>query len=253
VGAPIAAGDEAWEFRVVDPVARVAEGEVPAYVLVVDDDDIFSRAIALKLEEDGLQAATTERAESALELIDSNHFDLLIIDVGLPGMSGFDLCREVRRRRDDVPVMFLTAAISVEERIAGFDLGADDYVVKPANLGEVTRRARALLRRRRGGASTATQLEGPGGLLVDRSAHRATIGDELLDLTQKEFSVVTLLLERRGEVMSADDLSRSVWGYETFGARNFVEKQISRLRSKLSAAGAENVIGTVRGVGYVIR
>lgn len=250
---PLAADDETWDIIMVDAADRADDGEATARVLVVEDDDLLSRAIALKLEEDGLRADTTERAESALELLDGGQFDLLIIDVGLPGMSGFDLCREVRRRRNDVPVMFLTGAASVQERIAGFDLGADDYVVKPANLGEVTRRARALLRRRRAGTSPAAELEGPSELLVDRSSHRATVGGELLDLTQKEFAVLTLLLERRGEVMSADDLSRNVWGYETFGARNFVEKQISRLRSKLGAAGADNVISTVRGVGYVIR
>ena len=249
----LAADDETWGLSMVDAADRIDDGEGTAHVLVVEDDDLLSRAIALKLEEDGLRADTTERAESALDLLDRSQFDLLIIDVGLPGMSGFDLCREVRRRRNDVLVMFLTGAASVQERIAGFDLGADDYVVKPANLGEVTRRARALLRRRRAGTSPSAELEGPGGLRVDRGSHRAAIGEQLLDLTQKEFAVLTLLLERRGEVMSADDLSRNVWGYETFGARNFVEKQISRLRSKLSAVGADDVISTVRGVGYVIR
>ena len=168
-------------------------------------------------------------------------------------MSGFELCREVRRRHDDILVMFLTGAASVEERLAGFDLGADDYVVKPANLNEVTRRARALLRRKSGPASAVSSLDGPSGVRVDRGAHRAFVRGELLNLTQKEFALLALLLEHREDVLSADDISRAVWDYETFGARNFVEKQISRLRSKLAAAGACNVIATVRGVGYVVR
>lgn len=223
------------------------------HVLVVEDDDLLSQAIALKLQEDGLRTETTEQAEEALELLERDTFDLLIVDVGLPGMSGFELCREVRRRHNDILVMFLTGADSVEERLRGFDLGADDYVVKPANLSEVTRRARALLRRRRVQEPATSYLDGPSGLHLDRSAHRASVADEPLDLTQKEFALLSLLLERREDVMSADDISRAVWGYETFGARNFVEKQISRLRAKLSAAGAGDVISTVRGVGYVIR
>lgn len=222
-------------------------------VLLVEDDDLLSRALSARLVEDGIDTETTSRAEVALELIDRENFDLLIIDVGLPGMSGFDLIREIRRRRDDVPVMFLTGATTVQERLSGFDLGADDYVVKPANLNEVTRRARALLRRRRTGVPLTSELLGPEDLVLDRSSHRVAVGETQLDLTQKEFAVLTLLLERREEVITADDLSRAVWGYETFGARNFVEKQVSRLRSKLRAAGARGVINTVRGVGYVIR
>ncbi|HJM88994.1 MAG TPA: response regulator transcription factor [Dehalococcoidia bacterium] len=229
-----------------------AEAELPQ-VLLVEDDDLLSRALSARLVEDGIDTETTARAEAALELIDREEFDLLIIDVGLPGMSGFDLIREIRRRRDDVPVMFLTGAATVQERLSGFDLGADDYVVKPANLNEVTRRARALLRRHRTGAPLTSELLGPSDLVLDRSSHRVAVGETQLDLTQKEFAVLTLLLERREEVITADDLSRAVWGYETFGARNFVEKQVSRLRSKLRAAGARGVINTVRGVGYVIR
>ena len=222
-----------------------AEAELPQ-VLLVEDDDLLSRALSARLVEDGIDTETTARAEAALELIDRE-------ELGLPGMSGFDLIREIRRRRDDVPVMFLTGAATVQERLSGFDLGADDYVVKPANLNEVTRRARALLRRHRTGAPLTSELLGPSDLVLDRSSHRVAVGETQLDLTQKEFAVLTLLLERREEVITADDLSRAVWGYETFGARNFVETQVSRLRSKLRAAGARGVINTVRGVGYVIR
>ncbi len=227
--------------------------EAAPRVLVVEDDDLLSQAIALKLQEDGLRVDTTEQAETALDLLERDRFDLLIVDVGLPGMSGFELCREVRRRRNDILVMFLTGADSVEERLTGFDLGGDDYVVKPANLSEVTRRARALLRRRRVDEPAASSLDGPSGLRLDRGAHRASVAGASVDLTQKEFALLSLLLERREDVMSADDISRAVWGYETFGARNFVEKQISRLRAKLSVAGASDVVSTVRGVGYVIR
>ncbi|MDP6606811.1 MAG: winged helix-turn-helix domain-containing protein [Dehalococcoidia bacterium] len=117
----------------------------------------------------------------------------------------------------------------------------------------MTRRARALLRRKSGPASAVSSLDGPSGVRVDRGAHRAFVRGELLNLTQKEFALLALLLEHREDVLSADDISRAVWDYETFGARNFVEKQISRLRSKLAAAGARNVIATVRGVGYVVR
>ena len=177
---------------------------------------------------------------------------LLVACVGLPGISGFETLRQIRAR-SDVPVMMVTAASTLTERVAGFDLGADDYLVKPLEIPELSRRVRAILRRSRGTSHTEDQLMGPDGIVMRLRSHSVTVGAEDVTLTPKEFAVLRLLLERRGEVINPDELSVKIWGYETFGSRNFVEAHVSRLRSKLSKAGAGDVVTTMRGVGYMIR
>jgi DNA-binding response OmpR family regulator len=235
------------------------EGELRgARFLVVDADPTVRDLIGAVLRIDGAEvteAASAEAAsaEAALVMLGDTAFDMMILDVGLPGLSGFEALRQLRER-SDIPVMMLTAATSLAERVAGFDLGADDYVLKPVEVQELGRRARALLRRVRGPvARVHEELAGPGGLLLRMRSHEAFVRDALVDLTPKEFSVLRLLLDRRGEVVSPDDISLAIWGYETFGSRNFVEAHISRLRSKLAKTGAPDVVTTIRGVGYVIR
>ena len=191
-------------------------------------------------------------AEAALALLDREPFDLVILDVALPGMTGFDACRQIRAR-SEVPIIFITAAGSLAERLRGFDLGADDYIVKPMDADEINCRVRAVLRRRADHDVARDEIAGPGGIAMRLRAHEVFVGEQLLVLTPKEFSVLRLLLERRGEVLTTDVLSTEIWGYETFGSRNFVEAHISRLRGKLRAGGNGTAIETVRGVGYVIR
>ncbi|RLT39116.1 MAG: DNA-binding response regulator [Chloroflexi bacterium] len=230
------------------------EGELRGtHLLVVDADPLVRELIGAVLRVDGAEVSEAVSAEAALEMLGDTQFDLMILDVGLPGLSGFEVLR-VLRERSDIPVMMLTGSATLAERVAGFDLGADDYVLKPIEVQEIGRRTRALLRRVRG-ASTRVheELAGPGGLLLRMRSHEAFVRDALVDLTPKEFAVLRLLLDRRGAVVSPDNISLAIWGYETFGSRNFVEAHISRLRSKLAKAGAPDVVTTIRGVGYVIR
>ena len=136
--------------------------------------------------------------------------------------------------------------------MTGFDLGADDYVTKPFELAELERRIRALLRRALGSRSDDI-LQGPDEIRLHLRSHEAYVADQQVHLTPKEFDVLRVLLSRRGEVVPPDDLSVEIWGYETFGSRNYVEAHVSRLRGKLADVGAIGVIGTVRGVGYMVR
>ena len=224
-----------------------------ARFLVVDDEPPVREMIERMLEIDGAEAAGVDSGEAALALLEQSEFDLVILDVGLPGMSGFETLRRVRER-SDVPVMMVTGASSLAERVAGFDLGADDYVLKPVEVPELSRRVRALLRRARGvSGRVVEELEGPGGLVLRLRSHEALIGDMALELTPKEFAILRLLLARRGDVVRPDELSFAIWGYETFGSRNFVEAHISRLRAKITKSGAGEVVTTIRGVGYVVR
>jgi DNA-binding response OmpR family regulator len=222
-------------------------------ILVVEDEPLVRRTIAASLEREGSETVAVGSGEAAIEQVNHNGgFDLVILDVGLPGMSGFETLKQIRSQ-SDIPVIFVTAAGTLAERVAGFDLGADDYIVKPMEVPELGRRVKAILRRRAQQQRTGDIIEGPEGIRVHLRSHEAYVGDQALELTPKEFALLRLVLERRGEVVTPDEMSRRIWGYETFGSRNFVEAHISRLRAKLARAGAENVILTMRGVGYAVR
>jgi DNA-binding response OmpR family regulator len=222
-------------------------------ILVVEDEPLVRRTIAASLEREGSETVAVGSGEAAIEQVNHNGgFDLVILDVGLPGMSGFETLKQIRAQ-SDIPVIFVTAAGTLAERVAGFDLGADDYIVKPMEVPELGRRVKAILRRRAQQQRTGDIIEGPEGIRVHLRSHEAYVGDQALELTPKEFALLRLVLERRGEVVTPDEMSRRIWGYETFGSRNFVEAHISRLRAKLARAGAENVILTMRGVGYAVR
>ena len=238
--------EEARFDREPAPLAGAAQFRL----LVVEDDEILASALAAKLERNSIFVEAVASARAALRALEEARFDLAIIDIGLPDGSGLDVCREIRLQ-SDLPVMFLTGLDSVPERLTGFDVGADDYMVKPVSLHEVIRRVRALLRRRPA-RSLAPLLEGPEGLLLDRIAHRASANGRSLHLTLTEFSILSFLLERRHQAASADEISRAVWGHETFGHDNYVQQHISRLRSKLRAAGVDGVIHTLHGRGYTI-
>ena len=232
---------------------RPPANEAPAQILVVDDEPIVRETLLLALQSSGDRVLAVDSGESALAILGSGVFDLVILDVGLPGISGLETLRQIRAR-SDVPVMMVTAASTLTERVAGFDLGADDYLVKPLEIPELSRRVRAILRRYRGSTGRVEdQLIGPDGIVMRLRSHSVAVGTEEVTLTPKEFAVLRLLLERRGEVINPDELSVKIWGYETFGSRNFVEAHVSRLRSKLTKAGAGDVVTTMRGVGYMIR
>jgi len=214
---------------------------------------IVRETLSQALRATGDQVLAVDSGEAALAILASGVFDIVILDVGLPGISGFETLRQIRTR-SDVPVMMVTAAGTLTERLAGFDLGADDYLVKPLEIPELSRRVRAILRRcRAGGARATDELLGPDGVVMRLRSHSVNVGPAEVMLTPKEFAVLRLLLERRGEVIHPDEISVKIWGYETFGSRNFVEAHVSRLRSKLVRAGAGDAITTMRGVGYMIR
>ena len=235
-----------------------SEARAPLLMLV-DDDPLVSGAIASFLRDDGHDVREVATGEDALADLDAAAPDLVLLDVGLPGISGFETLR-LLRLRSDVPVVMLTAASEINERLEGFDLGADDYITKPVVLQELVRRVRAVLNRARhraGVASTVPALEraelrGPGGVRVDTLAHVVYAGATEVPLLGKQYELLCWLLEHRGRVATGDEVSLAVWGYPTDGSPNYVEALVSRVRGKLAAAGAADVIRTIRGVGYSV-
>ncbi|MEX1023114.1 MAG: response regulator transcription factor [Dehalococcoidia bacterium] len=222
-----------------------------ARILLIEDDEGVRDAVSAALTNLGWETVAVESGEEALSVFARTSIDLVILDLGLPGIPGIEVLRQLRSR-SDIPVLVMSAAGTVDDRVAGFDFGADDYVVKPFELAELERRVRAVLRRATGPRPDDV-LHGPADIRLMLRAHEAFVGETRVHLTPKEFDVLRVLLARRGEVIQPDDLSVEIWGYETFGSRNYVEAHVSRLRGKLAEAGAPDVVGTVRGVGYMIR
>jgi DNA-binding response OmpR family regulator len=222
-----------------------------ARILVFEGDEGLRNAVTTSLGALGWDVDPVMESTELLSTFGRTAYDLVILDLAPGGSPGVELLRQLRAR-SDVPILATTTSARSDDLVAGFDLGADDCMVKPFDLAELERRIRAILRRTIGPRPDDV-LHGPHEIRLLPRAHEAYVGSEQVFLTPKEFEVLRLLLARRGEVVPPDDLSVEIWGYETFGSRNYVEAHVSRLRSKLADAGAPGVVQTIRGVGYLVR
>lgn len=216
-------------------------------VLIVEDDALLSDGLTQTLRRHGFRADSVSSAEQAEVVIAQEEFALVILDVGLPGMDGFELLRRWRESGKVVPVLVLTARDALSDRVFGLNLGADDYLTKPFATEELLARVAAIVRRARNLASTR-RVHGP--LVMDMGARRAALQDKPLDLPMREWTVLEVLLDNVGRVVSKDQIVTAVCTWEDGMSPNAVEVYVSRLRSKLEAAGI--VIRTVRGFGYML-
>jgi len=222
------------------------------HILIVDDDALMRRSLAYNLEQAGYRTSTADDAESALRLARRDPPDLILLDIGLPGMDGLDALRGFREEAN-TPIIFVTARRRELDQALGLELGADDYVTKPFDLNVLLARIKAVLRRsERAGpsAATAERLE-VGDLVMEPPAHIATLAGERLDLAPREFAVLHALALRAGQIVSADELLEQVWGAEYEGEPQVVYVHIRWLREKIEAdPNHPRRIVTVRGVGY---
>lgn len=224
-------------------------------VLVVEDDDAVRDAVMRGLALHGLQASAVGDAEAALAEVARRRPAVLVVDVGLPGMSGIDFCRRLRELDVRTPLLILSARDEVGDRVAGLQAGADDYLVKPFSLDELVARLQALLRRarepeREGRMATAVAA---GPLWIDADRHFASVEGHRLDLSRREFDLLWALALNKGIVLSRVRLLELVWGYDFDVDTNVVDVFIGYVRKKLAAVGAPAMIETVRGVGFVLR
>jgi two-component system response regulator PrrA len=219
-------------------------------VLLVEDDDAVREAVHSGLSVHGFAVTEVADGESALEAITRTLFDVVVLDVGLPGMSGIDVCVALRRQEIDVPILMLSARDQVGDRVAGLQAGADDYLVKPFDLAELTARLGALIRRAALRPTTTTVLR-HGELRIDADRRTAFVGDDVLELTRREFDLLHALVSHPGVVLSRHQLLEMVWGYDFDVDTNVVDVFVGYLRRKLAAAGLPPLIATVRGVGFV--
>ncbi len=219
-------------------------------ILVVDDDRKITGALRRGLAYEGYSVDVANSGSEALTMVRDVRPNLVVLDVMMPGIDGLDVCRLIRRS-DDVPILMLTARDEVEDRVAGLDSGADDYLVKPFAFEELLARIRALLRRRAPNQKVSEICY--ADLCLDTKAMTAQRGDRKMDLTATEYKLLELLMNRSGEVLSRETILEKVWGFDFEGESNVLEVYIRYLRNKIEGGGEPRLIHTVRGAGYVMR
>lgn len=224
-----------------------------AKILVVDDERPIAEILKYNLENEGFEVVLAYDGEEALERVEQEAPDLILLDIMLPKKDGFAVCREIRARKD-IPIIMLTARETEVDKVLGLELGADDYVTKPFSAREVSARVKAILRRTRiSGREVKKELR-YGDLVVDLDAVQVFNRGEAVELTPKEFSLLLVLIQKPGHVFNRQQLLDQVWGYDYFGDERTVDVTIRRLREKLELNPAKpEYIHTKRGVGYYFR
>jgi DNA-binding response OmpR family regulator len=216
-------------------------------ILLVEDERKVASFIARALRENTYAVDVAETGEKALEMATDVHYDAVLLDIRLPGMNGLEVCRELRQRGVEAPVLVLTARGLTEQKVEGLDAGADDYLTKPFVLAELLARVRALVRR---GFHSGNAKLSYADLSLDRHRRRATVGREVIPLTSKEFALLELFLLRAPELVTRSEIVEHVWDCHFDSETNLVEVYINRLRKKLEEGQSVKMIHTVRGVGY---
>ena len=218
-------------------------------VLVVDDDAAVRQSLATALGRDGYEVLAADDGGAALAHLMAASVDAIVLDVAMREPNGLEVCRRLRGRGDRTPILMLTARDLIDDRVAGLNAGADDYLVKPFALAELRARLRALLRRSAAGAEQLSYAD----VAIDLAAARVTRGGREVALTRTEYLLLELFLRNPGRVLSHSQIFQSVWGYD-FGLRsNNLWVYMGYLRTKLEAAGEPRILHTVRGLGYVLR
>ena len=218
-------------------------------LLVIEDEHKTAAFLKKGLEESGFVADTAEDGEVGAYLAQQGDYDLIILDVMLPGQDGWSVLKTLRLRRDQTPVLFLTARDSVPDRVHGLELGADDYLVKPFAFSELLARIRTILRR---GPARQPATLWVADLEIDVQRHKATRGGRQIDLTPKEFLLLSLLVRRSGDVLSRILIAEQVWDINFDSGTNVVDVHMHRLRVKVDDPFDLKLIHTVRGIGYVL-
>jgi len=220
-------------------------------ILVLEDDKGTARFIKKGLSEEGFMADVVSGGEEGLFMATTEIYDLIILDVMLPEINGFEVLRAIRQKGVSTPVLFLTAKDDKEDIIHGLDLGADDYLVKPFAFAELLARIRAVLRR--GQTSDQMQKLIIADLVLDRVTRQARRNDKIIELTAKEFQLLEYMMRNAGQILTKTMILDRVWGYDFDTQSNIIEVHVNRLRAKVDKDFSTKLIHTVRGVGYVIK
>lgn len=219
-------------------------------VLVVDDDIRLCSTLERGLAEEGYAVDIAHDGDEGLYMAETHAYDLIVLDVMMPGIDGFSVCRALRAASNPAPILMLTARDAVRDRVAGLDGGADDYLVKPFAFDELLARARALTRRQVPSRAIVLSL---GDLALDTATRRLTRGGQTIELTSKEYAVLEYLLRNPGTVVTRGMIEEHAWNNDFDSVSNLVDVYIRRLRAKIDRDGGESAIETIRGAGYRLR
>ena len=219
-------------------------------LLVAEDEKDMNRLITRALEKEGYGVDSCFDGEEAMDYLESAEYDGVILDIMMPKMDGHQVLKKLRARGSNLPVLFLTARDSIADRVAGLDLGADDYLIKPFDFDELLARVRAMMRKRSGHKTSVITI---GDLKIDTGSHEVTRGDRSIELSSREYSILEYMAMHPGQVLSREQIETHVWNFDYSGGSNVVDVYISYLRKKID--GKENVklIRTVWGTGWMIK
>ncbi|QQZ63353.1 response regulator transcription factor [Paenibacillus sonchi] len=226
---------------------------MPEMILVVEDEEKIARLLQIELECEGYLVSIAGNGHQALELYQTNQPDLLLLDVMLPGFSGIELLRRIRNNDAETPVLLLTAKSSVEDKVSGLDLGANDYITKPFQIEELLARVRAALRlaaNRKTGGSESLKAD---DLELNETTREVMRAGRRIELTPREFDLLVFLLKNKRQVLNREQIMTAVWGYDYYGDTNVVDVYIRYVRKKIAQDNSSELIHTVRGIGYVLK
>lgn len=222
----------------------------PARILIVDDEPSITEFVSYAMQKEGYQTEIASDGEEALRKIEQQHFDLFILDIMLPGIDGYELCRRIRAKMS-TPILFLSARDTELNKVVGLELGADDYLAKPFGVRELLARTRALLRRSQGNEMVSGNEISAGGITLNEDTNVAQGDKGAIDLTPREFELLACLMRNAGKVVSREDLLHDAWNWEFITETKTVDTHIKRLRDKIESAGYDpKLVETVRGYGY---
>lgn len=222
----------------------------PARILIVDDEPSITEFVSYAMQKEGYLTEIASDGEEALRKIEQQHFDLFILDIMLPGIDGYELCRRIRTKMS-TPILFLSARDTELNKVVGLELGADDYLAKPFGVRELLARTRALLRRSQGNEMVSGNEISAGGITLNEDTHVAQGDKGAIDLTPREFELLACLMSNAGKVVSREDLLHDAWNWEFITETKTVDTHIKRLRDKIESAGYDpKLVETVRGYGY---
>ena len=219
-------------------------------ILVVEDEKDLNNIITKHLKKNNFSVDSVFNGEEALEYLDYGTYDLIILDIMLPKVNGYAVIKKLRENKNEIAVLMLTARDSVEDKIKGLDLGADDYLIKPFDFGELLARIRALVRRKYGNTSNTMEID---DLCIDIAKKTVVRGGKNIELTGKEYEVLEYLIQNKGHVLSRDKIRDSVWDYGYEGESNIIDVLIKNIRKKIDIGNSKQLIHTKRGLGYVLK
>lgn len=224
-----------------------------AKILIIEDEEKIARFVELELTHEGYEVKKSTDGREGLDLALTSAFDLILLDIMLPGLNGLEVMRRLRKS-SDVPVIMLTARDAVMDKVSGLDMGADDYVTKPFAIEELLARIRVTLRKHeKTEPALVHDILECGALRLDSSAHSVEYDSHPIELTKKEFDMLELLLKNKNIVLSRDTIIERVWGYDYMGETNVVDVYVRYLRGKIDDVYGVSIVQTVRGVGYIIK